>query len=81
MAVEPCQGPADEANHHWLLLVRQDLHVVKTADVIYCHMHLFVAEAIGAALFPIASNWWPTLWNQASDWMSIWIRSPGRSHS
>ena len=45
LAVEPGDGPAEEADHHWFLLVRQYLDVCQPGGG---HVFLVVTDAVGA---------------------------------
>ena len=56
LAVEPGDGSAEEADHRWLLLIRQHLDVGQACGVIHSDMNLVVADAIGAPLLAITGD-------------------------
>ena len=56
LAVEPSDGTAEEADHRWLLLVRQDLDVGQACGVINGDMNIVVPDAVGAVLLPVAED-------------------------
>ena len=56
LAVEPGEGPAEKADHRWLLLVRQHLDISQPSGVIHSHVDLVVADAVGAALLAVAGD-------------------------
>ncbi len=64
LAVEPGHGTAEKADHRWLLIIRQDLHVGQPCGVNRfaeaggndSDMDLVVADAVGAALRPVAGH-------------------------
>ncbi len=56
LGVETGNGPTEKADHRWLLLNRQDRHVGKTGGVIHRQMQRVLADAVGAALLPVAGH-------------------------
>jgi hypothetical protein len=56
LAVEPGNGPAEQADDRWLLLIRQHLGIGETSGVINGHVDLVVTGAIGATLLAVAGD-------------------------
>ena len=52
LTVEPGDCTAAKADHRWLLLIHQHLHLGKVGGVIHCDMQLVASDAIGAPLLP-----------------------------
>ena len=52
---------AKKADHRWLLLVRQHLGVRQSRGVVDGNMDFVVADAVGAALLPVAVDAVPQL--------------------
>jgi len=81
LTVEPGDSPAEKADHRGLLLIRQHLDVGQACGVNNGDMNLVVADTVGAALLAIARDPVAHPAEATRDLMSMWIRSPGRSHS
>jgi hypothetical protein len=82
LAVETGDRTAKNADHRWLLLIEQRFLVREAMGIVDGSMDPAVADALGAALLPISAAPVADLTgNLASDLISPWICSPGRSPS
>ena len=81
LAVEPGDSTAQKADHRRLLLVRKHFDIGQTRGVINGDMDLVVAHPVGTTPLPFSGDAVAHFRYLASDLMSMWIRSPGRSHS
>jgi hypothetical protein len=56
LGVEPGDCSTEKADHRWLLLIHQHLHVGMPGGVVDGHVDLVVTDAIGATLLPVAGD-------------------------
>ncbi len=56
LAFDPGDYTVEKAEHRWLLLIRQYLHVVEAGGVNHGDTHLIVPDTIGVPLLPFAGD-------------------------